>query len=77
MTEPLDDQKLEALRVWGEHLAEDGRDELRAAGRAILFLIAEVERLRPPAPRPDAERDVVEPELQAGLRGRLAQLARR
>jgi hypothetical protein len=33
------------LRTWGEGLLNDGRDEVRAAGRAILLLIDEVELL--------------------------------
>ena len=42
----LDDEKLETLRSWGAGLASDGRDELRAAGKAILILIEEIERLQ-------------------------------
>jgi hypothetical protein len=42
----LDDEKLETLRTWGTGLAADGRDELRAAGKAILILIEEIERLQ-------------------------------
>jgi hypothetical protein len=42
----LDDEKLETLRGWGTGLAADGRDELRAAGKAILILIEEIERLQ-------------------------------
>jgi hypothetical protein len=41
----LDEEKLEMLRAWGEGLLNDGRDELRAAGRAILMLVEEVELL--------------------------------
>jgi hypothetical protein len=41
----LDAEKLETLRRWGAGLSEDGRDEVRAAGRAILLLIEEVEHL--------------------------------
>ncbi len=44
------------LRRWGKRLAEDeSHPELRPAGRAILLLIEEIERLRavgPPAPPP-------------------------
>jgi hypothetical protein len=39
----LDEEKLEILRAWGEGLLNDGRDELRAAGRAILRLAEEIE----------------------------------
>lgn len=42
----LDEERLEILRSWGSGLTEDERDELRAAGRAILILIEEVERLQ-------------------------------
>jgi hypothetical protein len=41
----LDEEKLETLRTWGEGLLNDGRDEVRAAGRAILLLIEEIELL--------------------------------
>ena len=42
----LDDEKLETLRGWGAGLAVDERDELRAAGKAILILIEEIEGLQ-------------------------------
>jgi hypothetical protein len=42
----LDDEKLDTLRDWGAGLAGDGRDELRAAGKAILILVEEIERLQ-------------------------------
>jgi hypothetical protein len=41
----LDEQKLTMLRRWGEGLSRDDREEVRAAGRAILMLSDEVERL--------------------------------
>ena len=41
----LDEEKLEMLRAWGEGLVNDGRDELRAAGRALLLLVEEIELL--------------------------------
>ena len=31
----LDEEKLQMLRTWGEGLLSDGRDEIRAAGRAV------------------------------------------
>lgn len=43
--ERLDEEKIDLLRRWGEGLQHDDRDELRAAGRAILLLIEEIERL--------------------------------
>ena len=33
------------LRSWGDGLSGSDRDELRAAGRAILMLIEEIDRL--------------------------------
>lgn len=41
----LDEAKIETLRVWGEGLSGDVRDEVRAAGRAITMLVEEIERL--------------------------------
>src|SRR5207244_9791847 len=42
----LDEDKLEALRRWGQALREARSEEQAAAGRAILMLLEEVERLR-------------------------------
>ncbi len=42
----LDEEKLETLRSWGAGLSADGRDELRAAGKAILILVEEIDRLQ-------------------------------
>ncbi len=41
----LDAEKLDVLRRWGGGLQTDGREEVAAAGRAILLLIEEIERL--------------------------------
>src|SRR6266571_7168657 len=41
----LDEAMIEQLRGWGAGLAADGDDERRAAGKAILLLIEEIERL--------------------------------
>jgi hypothetical protein len=41
----LDAEKLDTLRRWGHGLETDERDEIRSAGRAILLLIEEIERL--------------------------------
>ena len=41
----LDEEKLETLRRWGEGLTRDRREEVAAAGRAILMLVEEIERL--------------------------------
>jgi hypothetical protein len=45
MTEPLDEERLEILRRWGTGLGGDEREELRAAGKAIVMLVDEIERL--------------------------------
>jgi regulator of replication initiation timing len=42
----LDQDKLEALRRWGHALRQAPSEEYAAAGRAILVLIEENERLR-------------------------------
>jgi hypothetical protein len=56
MADPLDAERIEALRTWGTSLAKDSDEAFRAAGRAILILIDEVERLRPLARQaPDGE----------------------
>lgn len=41
----LDEEKLEALRSWGERLREGGGEEFAAVGRAILMLVEEIDRL--------------------------------
>jgi hypothetical protein len=41
----LDEEKLEALRSWGERLREAGGEESSAVGRAILMLVEEIDRL--------------------------------
>lgn len=46
MVERLDEERIEMLRSWGAGLSTSARDELRAAGKAILMLIDEVERLQ-------------------------------
>jgi peptidoglycan/xylan/chitin deacetylase (PgdA/CDA1 family) len=52
----VDAAQIEELRRWGERLAHDqSHPELRPAGRAILLLIAENERLRAPAEPPDED----------------------
>lgn len=45
MADRLDEERLEILRKWGAGLAMDGREELRAAGKAIMILIDEIELL--------------------------------
>lgn len=46
MVDRLDEERLEVLRGWGAGLASDGREELRAAGKAITVLIEEIDRLQ-------------------------------
>ncbi len=46
MVDRLDEERLEILRGWGAGLAADGREELRAAGKAITVLIEEIDRLQ-------------------------------
>jgi hypothetical protein len=41
----LDEDKLEALRDWGEGLQRASSEELAAAGRAILMLSEEIDQL--------------------------------
>ena len=41
----MDEHKLTTLRRWGDGLTHDDREEVRAAGRAILLLSDEIERL--------------------------------
>jgi hypothetical protein len=45
VVERLDEERIEMLRTWGDGLQSSDRDELRAAGRAILMLIEEIDRL--------------------------------
>lgn len=42
----MGESELEELRQWGQALREAGGEESVAAGRAILMLLEEVERLR-------------------------------
>jgi hypothetical protein len=45
MDERLDEQKIETLQGWAEGLLRDERSELRAAAKAILLLVEEIEHL--------------------------------
>lgn len=79
----LDAEKLETLRGWGDGLSRDDRDEVRSAGRAILLLIEEIERLhidlwhlrRPDEAGADEAHEPAStgaaPELETSLRARL------
>jgi hypothetical protein len=41
----LDEEKIEKLQSWADGLLRDERSELRAAAKAILLLIEEIEHL--------------------------------
>jgi hypothetical protein len=41
----LDEERLEALRSWGERLRQSDSEESVAVGRAILMLVEEIDRL--------------------------------
>jgi hypothetical protein len=41
----LDEEKLEALRTWGEALRQARGEELAATGRAIVMLVEEIDQL--------------------------------
>lgn len=43
--ERLDEEKIGILRSWGAGLSADDREEVRAAGKAIVLLIEEIELL--------------------------------
>jgi hypothetical protein len=46
MDEPrLDEEKIETLESWADGLLRDERSEVRAAAKAILLLIQEIEHL--------------------------------
>ena len=81
MAERLDEQKIATLRLWADGLAGDERDEMRAAARAILMLIDEVEllhvelwhagRLRGQEEDEEGESPPERPTLRSVLRERL------
>lgn len=89
--ERLDEEKIELLRRWGEGLDLDEREEMRAAGRAILLLIEEIDRLHvdlwsertsgQPAATPfeavEGDLEVPAPDVESSLRARLRRLGRR
>ena len=78
--ERLDETKIELLRRWGEGLEQDGREELRAAGRAIMLLIDEIEQLHVDlwsAQSPSDAPAAVDPEVTSSLLARIGHLRRR
>lgn len=46
MVDRLDEERLEILRTWGSGLSTNARDELRAAGKAIVMLVEEIDHLQ-------------------------------
>ncbi|HEV8103827.1 MAG TPA: hypothetical protein VGP69_08840 [Gaiellaceae bacterium] len=85
----LDEDKLEALRRWGQGLQHAGSEEYSAAGRAILMLIEEIEQLHSDlwharqqlsrvtaVPRDEAAEDMGEP-FASTLHERLQRVRRR
>jgi hypothetical protein len=67
----LEDERLEELRRWGRGLRDTGGEGQAAAGRAILMLIEEVERLRLELLRERSTRE----DLASTLRDRLSRSA--
>jgi hypothetical protein len=86
VVERLDEERIDMLRRWGEGLARDDRDEVRAAGRAITLLIEEIEQLhvdlwnersqRTAAAPQEDETAMDESDVQSSLRARLGTLGR-
>lgn len=85
----LDEEKLEALRIWGEKLGQTGHEENVAVGRAILMLVEEIDRLHialwharmqprsaDPTPSDATDRSVEEPDTSS-LHARLHNALRR
>ena len=81
MAERLDEQKIATLRLWADGLARDERDEMRAAARAILMLVDEIEllhvelwhagQLRGAEDESEGEAPADRPTLRSALRERL------
>jgi hypothetical protein len=67
--------ELEQLRRWGAGLQHDAREEVSAAGRAIVLLVDEIERLHVSA-WDERLYPSEAPELQQTLRQRLRQRLR-
>jgi hypothetical protein len=91
ITERLDEEKIGILRSWGAGLSADEREEVRAAGKAIVLLIEEIERLHvdvwnaragslegpAAAPDPETSSEPEDDELERTLRSRLSILVPR
>jgi hypothetical protein len=90
ITERLDEEKIGILRSWGAGLSADDREEVRAAGKAIVLLIEEIERLHvdvwnaragsldgPTPSDPETPPEPQDDELERTLRARLSTLVPR
>ncbi len=85
----MDEEKLEALRSWGERLRQAGGEEYAAVGRAILMLVEEIDRLHielwharmqpseRTAPVTEQAAEVHEEPVASSLHGRLQKVLRR
>lgn len=84
----LDEEKLEALRAWGQGLRQADGEELAATGRAILMLVEEIDRLhvelwharlrmRESDPEPAEQTSGDEVPVGSALQGRLRRVLRR
>jgi hypothetical protein len=83
----LDEDKLEALRTWGQGLRKAESEELAATGRAILMLVEEIDhlqvelwhsRLEPSADEPDSPEEThPEEPVASSLHSRLRRVLRR
>jgi hypothetical protein len=85
----LDEEKLEALRSWGERLRQAGGEEHAAVGRAIVMLVEEIDRLhielwhvrmQPSEPEPVASDPITPSEeepVSSRLHARLQKVLRR
>ncbi len=79
----LDEERLEALRNWGERLLHSDGEESAAVGRAILMLVEEIDRLhvelwhaRLP-PTEDSSSEDERKSVASALHTRLARVLRR
>jgi hypothetical protein len=81
----LDEERLEALRTWGENLRQSGGEESAAVGRAILMLVEEIDRLHielwharmPPSADAVSAGDASEEPVASSLHARLQGILRR
>ena len=74
MDDRLDEQKIEMLQGWADGLLRDERSEVRAAAKAILMLIDEIEHLHVDlwhAQEPGPDEPAAPPTLRSVLARRL------